>query len=280
MQARNTNSASETPSPALTPQFDMFSQDCAGSVPESAPTKGPPERQSKRAPGITIVHGATPASDSKQVAPVLPGACDAAQSTTSRKRKPDAVARSPAAAVLHSHFPLPSTTTPQVSASIDDQRAVAIDSPQQDIDDFDCLERHDGNSDIHLHYSSRNECPESILAKMMIQRMMWDISDKRFEQSNDLLGMAVSGKDEVRRLDALIWMFGLHPEPPIVHFEWCCRMIELDCEAMRRIAARSVKDDLRRILDHLAKIVDYAFARQCALALADYISLHEVAEPL
>lgn len=138
-----------------------------------------------------------------------------------------------------------------------------------DADDLD--EDTDDVLNIDLEPSG-NDSADTCIAKRMIDRMIDDLVGEKTQAPADLFGH-VDGDRETRKLDALIWMYDLNPDGSDIPFVWACNEIGLDPELIRRITARSVRTDLKRILKVLTGMVGSEYAKACELKLSDYINL-------
>jgi hypothetical protein len=109
----------------------------------------------------------------------------------------------------------------------------------------------------------------------MFLRMIWDLTPKpQLAVSQDLFGQAAtSGQSEQDRLDALTWMYSLNPEPALVPFEWVCDVLGFDPHRVRRVTGRSMRAELKRLLNLLSTIVGMEHARLCEKALSDYVDV-------
>lgn len=123
------------------------------------------------------------------------------------------------------------------------------------------------------------------LAKAMFSRMLFDLAaikptsaDVIDEGDLDIFGQpSISNRKsdytQLRKYDALIWIFDLNPDKPIVTFSWVCEQLGFDENRIRRITARSVKKDLRQVLRFIAGMVEHNHARACEHAMSEYINL-------
>ena len=132
---------------------------------------------------------------------------------------------------------------------------------------------------VDLDNFAIEDTPETILAKLMFKRMMHDIKgDIEAEAEPDLFGEmshvhSKANRAETFRLDALIWMYSFNPESALVPFEWVCDTLSINVERVRHIAARSVRHDLKRIIQILASTIGQEHALLCEERLADYVNL-------
>lgn len=158
----------------------------------------------------------------------------------------------------------PAPTKPQPKTRITPNRAASslIDDSDDPSDEVFPLDLEPTTSD------SVDTC----LAKRMIDRMIADLTGSKAQNAGDLFGH-IGGDRETCKLDALIWMYDLNPDGSAVPFEWVCNEIGLDHEAMRRITARSVREDLKRILKILTGFFGIEHAKACEYKLSDYVNL-------
>jgi hypothetical protein len=136
-------------------------------------------------------------------------------------------------------------------------------------------QRFDDGVTIDLEAVSPDDDPETLLAKRMFLRMLWDITPKRAVAAKlDLLGQATAtNQDEQDRLDALIWMYSLNPDGSLVPFEWVCDVLGFDVHRVRRITGRTMGADLKRIVNLLSTIIDECHAQLCEERLSDYLDV-------
>lgn len=123
------------------------------------------------------------------------------------------------------------------------------------------------------------------LAKAMFSRMIFDLvvltptsADVLEEAGLDLFGQrqiknCKRDYAEMRKFDALIWIFNLSPDVPQISLDWVCEQLGFNTERIQRIVARSVKKDLRQLLRFIAGLTSADHANACQLALADYVDL-------
>lgn len=176
---------------------------------------------------------------------------------------------------LFGHVPAPDielTTTPSKASATRPQPKSRI-APKRPISPLS--EESDDSSDeafpINLE-PAESDSVDTCLAKRMIDRMIADLNGRKAQNAGDLFGH-IGGDRETCKLDALIWMYDLNPDGSAVPFEWVCNEIGLDHEAMRRITARSVRDDLKRILKILTGFFGIEHAKACEYKLSDYVNL-------
>ncbi|MCU6502009.1 hypothetical protein LPN04_29875 [Rugamonas sp. A1-17] len=138
---------------------------------------------------------------------------------------------------------------------------------------------------IDVFTIAAKDTPSQRLAKAMFSRMLFDLAaieptsaDVLDEAGLDLFGqtqMKNRKRDyaQLRKFDALIWMFDLSPDEPRLTFEWVCEQLGFDEDRVRRVTARSVKKDLRQLLRFLAGLVEPEHAKACQDSLSDYLNL-------
>ena len=122
------------------------------------------------------------------------------------------------------------------------------------------------------------DTPETILAKRMFLRMMWDIEGKAEEVEPDLFGQtSVTGSKadhaDQNRLDALIWLYSLNPDGSLVSIEWVCDVLGFDPHRVRRIVGRSLRKELKRVVHLLSTIVSAQHAQACEEKISDYLDI-------
>lgn len=136
-----------------------------------------------------------------------------------------------------------------------------------------------------------SDTDEIRLAKGMFSRMIYDMmiiavpprsrSEKGpvgHKQGPDFFGQnkvtkKKSDLGDMRKFDALIWMFSLNPEKPLITFEWVCEALQLDVERLRQITARNTRKELTQVIRYLAGMVDPLYAKYRAEQLGQYINL-------
>lgn len=136
----------------------------------------------------------------------------------------------------------------------------------------------DDPESVDLEAIEASDTPETILAKRMFQRMMWDIGGKPEEVEPDLFGQTSaagdkSGQADMNRLDALIWLFSLNPDGSLVSIEWVCDVIGFDPHRVRRIVGRSLRKELKRLVHLLSTIVGSHHAQVCEDKISDYLDV-------
>jgi hypothetical protein len=136
-------------------------------------------------------------------------------------------------------------------------------------------QRFDDGTFVDLEANDPDDTVETKLAKRMFLRMIWDLTPKPAPvASHDLFGQAsASNQSEQDRLDALVWMYSLNPEPALVPFEWVCDVLGFDSHRVRRITGRSMRPDLKRLVNLLSTIVGEQHARECEERMSDYLDV-------
>lgn len=139
-----------------------------------------------------------------------------------------------------------------------------LDPDEPDFPDLEAIEKGDS--------------PAQILAKRMLLRMMWDLQGKSEVGEPDLFGQTSltikrDKQTEQNRLDALIWLYGLNPAGSRVSIEMVCDMLGLDHHRIRRIVGRSMRDELKRIVNLLSTMVSCQHAQLCEEKLSDYLDV-------
>lgn len=185
-------------------------------------------------------------------------------------KKPTATPAAPA--------PAPSASTrPQIETMIPAMRKAA-QVPAKTMQDLDFPlpgQRFDDGTIVDLEANDPEDTVETKLAKRMFLRMIWDLTPKPEPAvSQDLFGQAAtSSQSEQDRLDALIWMYSLNPEPALVPFEWVCDVLGFDPHRVRRVTGRSMRADLKRLVNLLSTIIGMEHARMCEETLSDYVDV-------
>ena len=116
-----------------------------------------------------------------------------------------------------------------------------------------------------------HDTPESIIAKRMFRLLLDDLAGK-CDAPPDMFGQVI-GNREQRKQDALIWMFSLNPDGAAMPFDWVCNEIGIDHEAVKRITARNMRGDLRRLLQMLSFMFGTAYGQKVEVDLLDYVNL-------
>lgn len=131
---------------------------------------------------------------------------------------------------------------------------------------------------VNLESIDANDTPEMILAKRMFLRMLWDLAGDVEEAEPDLFGQTSiqcqkASLAEQCRLDALIWLYSLNPDAGLVTFEWVCDVLGFDPHRVRRITGRSMRNDLKRVVQLLSTIISLQHAQACEEKIADYCDI-------
>lgn len=174
--------------------------------------------------------------------------------------------------------PAPSASTrPKIETMIPASRKAtpAAAKSMQDLDFPLPGQRFDDGTIVDLEANDPDDTVETKLAKRMFLRMIWDLTPKpKPAASQDLFGQAsTSSQSEQDRLDALIWMYSLNPEPALVPFEWVCDVLGFDPHRVRRVTGRSMRTELKRLINLLSTIVGGDHARLCEETLSDYLDV-------
>lgn len=146
---------------------------------------------------------------------------------------------------------------------------------EQDLDFTGLDERIDDGIAVDLETVDPNDSIETMLAKRMFLRMIWDLKPRPAAAPvQDLFGQAATlCQGEQDRLDALVWMYSLNPEPGLVPFEWVCDVLGFDLQMVRRITGRSMRTELKQLVNLLSTIVGADHARLCEETLSDYVDV-------
>ena len=112
---------------------------------------------------------------------------------------------------------------------------------------------------------------DTFIAKRMFRMLLDDLSGASHAEP-DVFGQRCGTRDW-RRYDALIWLYNLNPDGAAVPFDWVCDEIGLDPEAVRRISARNLREELRQVLQLIALMVGSSYASACEIDLMEYVSL-------
>ena len=157
------------------------------------------------------------------------------------------------------------------------RKSIAKPSPSvsQDLDFPLPGQRFDDGIVVNLEAIDPEDTPETLLAKRMFLRMLWDLKLRPEPASNsDLFGQnATTNQGELDQLDALIWMYSLNPDGSLVSFEWVCDVLGFNADRVRRVTGRSMRAELKRIVNLLSTIVSESHARECELQLSDYVDV-------
>lgn len=131
---------------------------------------------------------------------------------------------------------------------------------------------------VDLEAIETGDTPETILAKRMFLRMMWDIEGKSEDVEPDLFGQTSvvgdkTSQGDLNRLDALIWLYSLNPDGGLVSVEWVCDVLGFDPHRVRRIVGRSLRKELKRVVHLLSTIVGAQHAQVCEDKISDYLDI-------
>lgn len=146
---------------------------------------------------------------------------------------------------------------------------------EQDLDFTGLDERIDDGIAVDLETVDPSDSIETMLAKRMFLRMIWDLKPRPTSAPvQDLFGQAATlCQGEQDRLDALVWMYSLNPDPGLVPFEWVCDVLGFDIHMVRRITGRSMRTELKQLVNLLSTIVGADHARLCEETLSDYVDV-------
>lgn len=144
--------------------------------------------------------------------------------------------------------------------------------------DRELLVDPDERISVDLEAVEASDTPETILAKRMFLRMMWDIEGKSEDVEPDLFGQTSIASDkasqaDLNRLDALIWLYSLNPDGGLVTIEWVCDVLGFDPHRVRRIVGRSLRKELKRLVHLLSTIVGAQHAQACEEKISDYLDI-------
>lgn len=136
-------------------------------------------------------------------------------------------------------------------------------------------QRFDDGLLVDLEAVDPDDVPETLLAKRMLLRTLWDITPKpATATSSDLFGQSsAASQAEQDKLDALIWIYSLNPDGSLVPFEWVCDVLDYDPHLIRRITGRTMRAELKRVVNLLSTIVGESHARLCEEHLSDYVDV-------
>lgn len=163
--------------------------------------------------------------------------------------------------LLKSSTPV-STTTPATALPAADALLVDADEPIT----------------VDLEAIEASDTPESIMAKRMFLRMMWDIEGKSEDVEPDLFGQASlaghkTSQSDLNRLDALIWLYSLNPDGSLVSIEWVCDVLGFDPHRVRRIVGRNLRKELKRLVHLLSTMLGAHQAQVCEDKISDYVDI-------
>lgn len=131
---------------------------------------------------------------------------------------------------------------------------------------------------VDLEAIEASDTPESIMAKRMFLRMMWDIEGKSEDVEPDLFGQASlaghkTSQSDLNRLDALIWLYSLNPDGSLVSIEWVCDVLGFDPHRVRRIVGRNLRKELKRLVHLLSTMLGAHHAQVCEDKISDYVDI-------
>lgn len=131
---------------------------------------------------------------------------------------------------------------------------------------------------VDLEAIEASDTPESIMAKRMLLRMMWDIEGKSEDVEPDLFGQASlaghkTSQSDLNRLDALIWLYSLNPDGSLVSIEWVCDVLGFDPHRVRRIVGRNLRKELKRLVHLLSTMLGAHQAQVCEDKISDYVDI-------
>jgi hypothetical protein len=135
--------------------------------------------------------------------------------------------------------------------------------------------RFDDGIVVDLKTVDPKDSIEKMLAKRMFLRMILDLTPKPASApSHDLFGQAsTTDQSDQDRFDALVWLYNLNPDMPLVPFEWVCKVLDFDPHLVRRITGRSMRAELKQLVNLLSTIVGADHARLCEENLSDYVDV-------
>jgi hypothetical protein len=136
----------------------------------------------------------------------------------------------------------------------------------------------DESISVDLEAIEASDTPETIMAKRMFLRMMWDIEGKSGDVEPDLFGQTSldshkTSQSDLNRLDALIWLYSLNPDGSLVSIEWVCDVLGFDPHRVRRIVGRSLRKELKRLVHLLSTMVGAHHAQVCEDKISDYLDI-------
>lgn len=131
---------------------------------------------------------------------------------------------------------------------------------------------------VDLEAIESSDTPETILAKRMFLRMMWDIDGKSEDVEPDLFGQSSlashkTSQTDLNRLDALIWLYSLNPDGSLVSIEWVCDVLGFDPHGVRRIVGRNLRKELKRLMHLLSTMLGEHHAQVCEDKISDYLDI-------
>ncbi|MBK4735971.1 hypothetical protein [Noviherbaspirillum pedocola] len=156
--------------------------------------------------------------------------------------------------------PIPEPEAPD--ATEEDLHAVFAE-----IDDEDSAAS--GTYSLDVRFSDE---PETIVAKRMFRLLLADLSGTTSGEP-DLFGQIIDSEREIRKFDALTWLYNLNPDGAQMSFDWVCDELGIDPEAIRRMTAANMRAELKRLLHVLSCMVSPEHAKNCECELAEYVNL-------
>lgn len=114
--------------------------------------------------------------------------------------------------------------------------------------------------------------PETVVAKRMFRLLLADLSGTTSGEP-DLFGQIIDSEREIRKFDALAWLYNLNPDGAQMSFDWVCDELGMDPEAIRRMTAANMRAELKRLLHVLSCMVSPEHAKNCECELAEYVNL-------
>lgn len=155
-----------------------------------------------------------------------------------------------------------------------------------DVDEAPCI------FDPSLLVVTNGDNHDVVLAKSMFERMAYDLSYKgkpvkpNEEPPADASkpsAKPLMGKRAMKRLrqdhrmlnkiNAIIWLYGFHPQEARLSAEWVCDTLSMDVEGVRRIVARSLKAELMETIALLAPFTGLDHAMRCQEQVSDYVNV-------
>lgn len=109
------------------------------------------------------------------------------------------------------------------------------------------------------------------LASRMLEVAMNDLSYMAPQDSQLFAGIG-KGR-QMRKQDALIWIYSLSPRDARLTFEWVCEELDQDPEIYRRVIAKNCRKDLKVIVQVLVSLLGFKQTKQCVEQLSDYVDL-------
>jgi hypothetical protein len=123
------------------------------------------------------------------------------------------------------------------------------------------------------------------LAKLMFHRFKYDLGFNLSQtvKPNEVLDQAEmfgatttqatgAGVRAMDKLNAIVWLYSLHPQKVQISVEWVCDVLDLDLESIRRIVARNVQREIRHVIELIAPL-DKKHAQVCEDKVSEYVSV-------